>query len=1122
MKDTRSYFPILSLLILLLLVFGSFANVWAQSIVSGDVTGTITDPSGAVLPNVPVTIKGIATGISRSTTTNQSGFYRFSLLQPGNYQITATPTGFTTISRAVVVNNGQTTAANMQAQVGAASTTVEVTAEAPILQTDSGNITTAITPEQIAALPAPGGDITAFAFSSPGVTLNTGAGYGNFSTNGLPSTSNLFTVNGNDNMDPYLNLNNSGASNLSLGQNELSDAVVVNNGYTGQYGRMAGSQVNYTTKSGTNNYHGNASYWWNGRYVNANEWFLNNSGSPRPFANSNQWAASFGGPIKKDKLFFFADQEGLRYVLPGSSSPVYVPDAAFSSYILSTIPAAQRPFYQNIFNLYAGTPRYNTRTPVTAATDPALGCGDFAGKAAGLGTTTPCSDVLFNSPNNLNTEWLLTTRIDYNISSADRLNGRFRTDHGVQATGTDAINPLFNANSNQPEYEGQITETHNFGQTMVNQFIVSGMWYQALFGPSNIPAALAAFPTTMLFNDGLMQSLGGDASRGEGLNAFPQGRNVTQYGIVDDFSKSRGNHNFKVGINFRRNLVSDYSYGVNTSGLLSINSMTDFATGTLVNGSDFSKSFASVAQQQIKLHSFGIYGQDQWKVSPKLTLTLALRLDENGNPGCKANCFSRPATSFEAMNHDPAVPYNQVLLTGLSNAFPSYENLVWQPRIGAAYSISNKTVLRGGIGYFSDLFPSVITSRLITNAPNVNTFVATSGTIGTGPGSIFNNVAAANAAFTTGYATGGTLASISSAVAATGATFSPPNMDVMNSKILNPKFLQWNFEIEQQVGTNNAVTLSYVGNHGYDNFVQNTMENAYCVAGCPFGPIANTVPTDPRFKEVRELRNSGYSNYNGATVSIQRKFSHGLQAQVNYTWSHALDLCSNNCLEPFFLNTVTSPRNLFNPFNLRQNYNSSDYDARNLLNANYVWNAPSPKGRGWYALVGGWTLGGTFYFHTGYPFSVVDTGLRNTRVGNITGLTAGGNSAMIAQYLGSSSQTCNGLSAPCFTAADFAGAATQNGFGTTRRNFFRGPGFFNTDMNVTKAIKLTERFKLAVGANFFNILNHPNFDLPVNNVSSGNLGLIQATVPPPTSPYGAFQTAGVSGRLIQLNAKITF
>jgi hypothetical protein len=206
---------------------------------------------------------------------------------------------------------------------------------------DTQNIALATTfnEQQLQELPTPGGDVTTVAFTLPGVVVNAGGAYGNFSSNGLPGISNLFVLNGFDNQDPFLNLNNSGSSNLTLGQGELAEATVIQNGYNSEYGRAAGAVINYTTKSGSNAFHGAADYDYNGTVLNANGWFNSFQGQARPHAVSNQWAANVGGPIIKDKVFFFADYEGLRYVLPGSSGYLTFPSPELETYITQTVPA---------------------------------------------------------------------------------------------------------------------------------------------------------------------------------------------------------------------------------------------------------------------------------------------------------------------------------------------------------------------------------------------------------------------------------------------------------------------------------------------------------------------------------------------------------------------------------------------------------------------------------------------------------------------------------------------------------------------------------------------------------------------------------------------------------------
>src|ERR1700693_2562614 len=332
----------------------------AQSVVTGALNGTVTDPSGAVIVGATVTLTSTDTGASLTTQTSSSGGYSFGLVKPGRYTLVVLQTGFKQSTQAVDVALGETAVANVKLELGSGSVTVEVTGQGQLLQTENANISTSIETAEIENLPNPGGDLSNIAQTAPGVSMNTsGSGYGNFSAFGLPATANLFTINGNDYNDPFLNLNNSGASNLLLGSNEVQEVAVVSNGYTGQYGRQAGAQVDYTTKSGGNAFHGDAVYYWNGSALNANDTFLNAGGQPRPFENNNQWAASLGGPIKKDKAFFFINTEGLRYTF-GSSTQVFVPTQSLQNFILTTsLPAnnpSAIPFYQKIFTLYNNAP----------------------------------------------------------------------------------------------------------------------------------------------------------------------------------------------------------------------------------------------------------------------------------------------------------------------------------------------------------------------------------------------------------------------------------------------------------------------------------------------------------------------------------------------------------------------------------------------------------------------------------------------------------------------------------------------------------------------------------------------------------------------------------------------
>ncbi len=237
----------------------------AQSTTNGAISGTITDASGAVLPDITVNLKSTEKGFTNSTKTNGQGFYQFPLLEPGTYAITISATSFKTSTLTTTVSVGSTSIVNTKLEVGSAGTTVEVTSQAELLQTETAEVSTTFNAREIAEVPNPGNDLSFVAQTAAGSVMNTGMGFGNFSSFGVSASSNLFTLNGMYDNDPFLNLNNSGATNLLLGNNEVQEATVVTNGYSGQYGGFAGANVNYITKSGSNRWHGNANYWWDGQ-----------------------------------------------------------------------------------------------------------------------------------------------------------------------------------------------------------------------------------------------------------------------------------------------------------------------------------------------------------------------------------------------------------------------------------------------------------------------------------------------------------------------------------------------------------------------------------------------------------------------------------------------------------------------------------------------------------------------------------------------------------------------------------------------------------------------------------------------------------------------------------------
>src|SRR5580698_2684994 len=580
--------------IALLVVFmmTAVASLFGQTATTGDIAGVVTDPTAAVVTGVPIALKNVDTGSSTSTTTNAQGSYNFSLLQPGKYSVSANVAGFQKILKTVTVTLGTSTTVNLQLSLSSQAESVEVTDQVTGVQTEDANLETTFNAQQISVLPNPGNDLSAVALTAPGVVMNTTGGSvfggGNYEFFGLPSNSNVFTYDGANDNDPYFNINNSGATNLTLGLNDVQETSVVTNGYSGQFGGLAGANINYVSKSGTNSFHGNAEYWWNGRALNSNNYFRNQANGiagsdidPRLFVNANQYAASIGGPIKKDKAFFFVDYEGIRLLIP-SPTAVNLPTQQFEKSVISNLNAvnpASVPFYNQLFGIWNASPG----AAGAQNTLPNGGCSNvttLAGTAFGAGN--PCSLQLQGATSQPTNDYLIVGRYDQSFGNNDKLFVRVQHESGQQATYTDPINPAFDAHSAQPEWQSQLSETHTFGTKKVNNL---------------------------------------------GFN-FPQGRKVTQYGIVDDFSWTRGKHNFRLGINFRRDDVSDHNFVFVTPAVEEI-SLNDSAFGGVAAGntglgSVISQAFPLNTNVPIALYQLGWYVSDEVKVTPNLKLTLSM------------------------------------------------------------------------------------------------------------------------------------------------------------------------------------------------------------------------------------------------------------------------------------------------------------------------------------------------------------------------------------------------------------------------------------------------------------------------------------------------------------------
>jgi len=1099
----------------------------AQSITAGIVTGTITDPSGAAVPNAAVTLTRTETGSSQKVTTNAEGSYRFAFTSPGIYKVAAAASGFQSQEHTgVTVTAGQPSTINMQLALSAASQTVNVVEALSVIQTDNADLSTNFNQQMVRDLPNPGGDLTYMAQTAPGVVMNTQAGYGNFSANGMPAVSNLFSINGQNYNDPFAGNNNSGASNLMLGANDIAEASVISNAYSAQYGQYAGSQVTYITKSGTNQFHGDAVYMWNGRALNANQFFSNQVGAPTPFNNFNQWQTNVNGPIRKNRTFFDADYEGLRNVLPTASALTLIPSQPFQAATLANLAtngnAAEIPFYKQLFAVYNGGIGAGAATPVPDS------CAGVAGLPASV---TTCALQFRTTPPNSNREYQWSARVDHSFSDRDRGYIRVLRDNGFQPTFTSPFGATFNIQSNQPQMSGQVSEIHTFDPNTVNQFSGSALFYAAIFVPSNQSAALAALPTFLALSGGDFTAAGalGQPPFPPGF-FYPQGRRVFQYQIIDDFSHIHGRHTMRAGISWLHDDITDLDFeavGGPIHGEL-VTTISDLFNGG-GPASTLTQAFPSSPQQGFVLSTLGGYVADDWKVSDRFTVSLNLRLEHYADPSCPAGCFSRLAAPFNANGNPSAAstPYNQMLLSGLRSAYANTQPLVWEPRIGIAWRPFNdeKTVIRAGAGVFADELPGGLAEGSAFNTPGFNAFtVGNGGPLAPGvPGSLFALAAAANQALLSQFRSGGTLNSIAQSVPG----FSPPQIFGFPNNFSQPTYYKWNLEIQEGLAWGMVLSASYNGMHGEHIPVADAGLNAYCPpSACPGGfaglPAA---PPNAALGRVTQYLSAGNSNYNGLILSLQKRVSAGLSFNLNYTWSHALDDVSNG-------GVVNSPFGIFetnanityaqNPFNIRGNYGNSDYDTRHYLSASVVYNdllRHAGFHRGPNRVFGGWTLASNIFFRTGLPFTIIDGADGNQL------LNFNYNGAVFASAVTNIQGNCtNSVNTPCFAPSQFAPSGALTGFGTMGRNSVSGPHFVDVDMGLMKDVAITEHVTFSFGAHAYNVFNHVNFDQPVNDVAApANLfGYSIGAVGPPTSLLGSFVGAGSSPRFVEIKGLVRF
>jgi len=1150
----------------LVLLVVAIAVISVEALGQGETTsaivGQVTDATGAVVPGATVTITNRDTGMKRSVRSDEAGRFSFPQLKPGSYSVKVEAQGFEFQQNNDVFSGlGQRQTVNFTLRVARSSETVEVNAEPPIINPENANTSTTLDEPALENLPNPGGDLTYPLQFAPGALINTAGssndfvggtnGYGNVEFNGLPALSNGYIVDGLETNDPLTNLNSGLSTNLVLGLNSISEVTVNTLSYSVDQGRYGASQANYVTKSGANQFHGNLYELWNGSILNAADYFTNATpGNHKPRSTVNHFGGSLGGPIAHDKLFFFFDSEWVRIALP-IVTPTTVPSAAFQQYVLQQLPLGGTdsvtgstyapepdlvPFYQKMFSLYGNT----AGTPLAV-----LGCPLNSDGTAASGNPpngNGCANRRSVSHSSDDHEQVQTARIDYNISVNDTAWVRFQADTGLQAAFTDPINPLFDAVSPQPLYSFAAGYTHVFSQRVVNYFNPAFSWYESLFGPSDFQKTLAAFPI-------VLQGSGANApfTRIGGLdNTWVQGRRASRFFINDNLSWSHGSHELRFGTNTRILRLNDYDFGQGSVPTATYTTLPQFIYGV---ASTASKTFPLAANEPFNFLNLDFYAQDTWKITPKLTWTFGIRDTFNSDPLNPHDHVARLNGSFYSTAHDVDQPLNAVIQTHLGNLFSSTPVAILQPRTAVAWQLEPKTVLRTGFGLFSDILPGSVADLVGTNPPYVRTFqgglLGTVGGTAIAPGvpnSAVDATVAANQKFGSGFAEG--QLSCASALSNPTTCLPPVAMTAVPSgKLHAPYFMQWSLGIEHQFGTTASVQAQYVGTRAL-NQPYLTQVNGYQTVcqGC-FAPFPYMRPTDARFGAVTQFSTGANSHYSGLQLTAMKRMGHGLQGQINYTWSHCLDTVSNGGFLQFSSGGILSPL----PGKLARDYGSCDYDIRHNLSGQYVYDLPI-KVRNYFLgyAANGWQVSGTVFWHSGVPFSVLSTPYSASGKGIVQG--SGPQFASVVPGVPlyehhpipgiTQPGTIQWLNPNAFistvdpsTGACYGGDSAQDcQFGNLGRNALRGPDFVWSDFYLTKWFPVSERLKLRLDAQFFNILNHPNFALP-SMVLAGvpgkpstqtGFGALTYTTSPPTGLLGVGLGGDSSPRMIALQLRLEF
>lgn len=1115
------------------------ASVLPAQVITSSIVGTVTDSSGAAVPGVTITVTNEGTGISVKAVTGSAGTYSATNLITGKYSVTAAKRGFRTFQvTGISLEAATSVREDVMLQVGAVHQTVQVSGAAPLLQTESPTIKGTITSRQITDLPFALQSIDSMLSLVPG--SQTAWGASNPQTGGTTHWGgNNFTVNGISVNDP----GNGGSSySYHLGLvnlpdlNSLQEFQVKSGNMDAQY-RAVGTVI-MVTKHGTNQFHGSAYEYNENNGLNANTFVLNAAGDPRPFFLRNQFGANLGGPIKKDKAFFFFDYAGLRED-DSRAVQLNLPSQAMRQGDFSALCG---DYSNGVCSSSGGTQLYNPFTGQSFAGN-VIPSNMITSQAKTLLGFLPAPNVPnstglpFGAPDYVSTVGTqdalnsYTFRGDYQVSSSDRLfavwNRNVGNPWGV-ALGT----PSTYGNATNFGYRDDsinASETHIFNSTTLNDFRIGWFDHASIrsgqnlnFDPRSLFPQLTASPNRGLPN----MSMSGYEKIGDyGKGYYEPAYDVE---ISDDFTHIQGTHTFKAGIDetgYKEYVpnpnapLGSFSFSGKWTGNKGWpgqpqsqgNAFADFLLGVANSSSTGLAGTDQVAYDR----DWEFYAQDTWQTTPKLTLSYGVRYMYQtpwrirGNMetflNIPTNQLVLPENTKTATlppNASPALfaaySFTTTAALGMPESYFIPDKNNWGPRFGFAYRpfSSTSTVIRGGYGVYYNFNPYFVGPQQDTlNPPWGGTGLNFSSALPGNPTAPF----LPDITFQDPFPSNNQSNTISA----------HPTINMMDRHFLNPVAQQWNLTVEHQFGRNWMARATYFGSqtHHIQWFQRDINEP---VVQSPNVPIQSQRPLQP-WANIPGTRTGGKQNYNQLQLETEKRFSNGLFLQAEYEWTSSLGN----------VNFEINPQNWHFP-NL--DYGNTPDIRRHQLVVNYIYQLPVGRNKRFLsgangvenAVLGGWQVSGITSYGTGLPFSV-GFSVPSSYVGWWGGYANRANSVPgVNPYAGKSSSHNITSGVQWFNTAAFAPPQPWK-FGWSERNGLFGPGFANWDMSAMKTFGLPrlENAKLQLRADFFDAFNHFNLSNPHATIADTRDG-------GPPSPTAGKIYSGSGNRVIQVGLRLEF